>query len=793
MAAFRFGTKAQTLASLQSSITSAVILGAVHFTVDNWQKAPSACLDEINKKLGEGPLAVRSSALAEDCANQSNAGAYTSRLNVDATDRTALTQAIDDVAASMSGSPLDEVLVQPMAQNIVLSGVIMTFDIVHGAPYYVISYDDESGLTDSVTGGRGVSKTLLVYRGANSVHVKSPRITRFLNLARELEQICGTNTLDIEFGLTADQTLLLFQVRRIATSSAWHPITERRVARQLAQVEGYIRSRMTPQPGLLGQRTIFAIMPDWNPAEILGSTPRPLALSLYRHLITAATWREARHAMGYAALPPIELMVAFNNHPYIDVRASFNSFLPADLPREIGARLVDAWLDRLEEHPELHDKVEFEVAQTCYTFTFEEDWNSRYSDTLPARDLPVFAEAARKLTRDLLDLSPRGSLCCASEKARQLEALHASDRPTTDSFSVLQTACQLLRQCRDLGATPFAIVARHAFIAEALLRSAVRRRALREERLQQFKRSIRTITSGLLTQYDAVCRGQSDPAEFLERFGHLRPGTYDITSKRYDERDGLFQGQGLGASPGSQPFTATQEELDALAGLLEKSGLSAKGGEFLLDYARAATAAREEVKFIFTRVLSDVLNLLVSWGEGQGLSRSDLSFLRWEDIERLIFEPPVDDPDRLLLAIAHDGEQRYGEANAFYLSHIVRGVKDVYVATMHRSEANFVGAASVSASIVALDAYAPTNINLYEKIVCIENADPGFDWIFTRGIAGLITKFGGANSHMAVRCAELGLPAAIGCGEQIFERIVCAGSVELDVPGRMLRPLHGVE
>ena len=57
------------------------------------------------------------------------------------------------------------------------------------------------------------------------------------------------------------------------------------------------------------------------------------------------------------------------------------------------------------------------------------------------------------------------------------------------------------------------------------------------------------------------------------------------------------------------------------------------------------------------------------------------------------------------------------------------------------------------------------------KIILIENADPGCDFIFNYEILGLITKYGGANSHMAIRCAEFNLPAAIGCGEQIFDSL----------------------
>ena len=75
------------------------------------------------------------------------------------------------------------------------------------------------------------------------------------------------------------------------------------------------------------------------------------------------------------------------------------------------------------------------------------------------------------------------------------------------------------------------------------------------------------------------------------------------------------------------------------------------------------------------------------------------------------------------------------------------------------------------------------------KIVLIENADPGFDWIFSRNVKGLITKYGGANSHMAIRCAEFGLPAAVGCGEQIFQRLELSDAVILNCSERKIDPV----
>ena len=51
------------------------------------------------------------------------------------------------------------------------------------------------------------------------------------------------------------------------------------------------------------------------------------------------------------------------------------------------------------------------------------------------------------------------------------------------------------------------------------------------------------------------------------------------------------------------------------------------------------------------------------------------------------------------------------------------------------------------------------------------------------------TKYGGANSHMAIRCAELDLPAAIGSGEQLFDSLLHASEVLLDCGAELCKPI----
>ena len=105
----------------------------------------------------------------------------------------------------------------------------------------------------------------------------------------------------------------------------------------------------------------------------------------------------------------------------------------------------------------------------------------------------------------------------------------------------------------------------------------------------------------------------------------------------------------------------------------------------------------------------------------------------------------------------------------------------VYIAPFQVSRPNLITNKTVSADAIYLNSESNIeDLDLFEKIVLIESADPGFDWIFAHKIAGLITQFGGANSHMAIRSAEFGLPAAIGCGLKLFEELRHASIIRLD-------------
>ena len=47
--------------------------------------------------------------------------------------------------------------------------------------------------------------------------------------------------------------------------------------------------------------------------------------------------------------------------------------------------------------------------------------------------------------------------------------------------------------------------------------------------------------------------------------------------------------------------------------------------------------------------------------------------------------------------------------------------------------------------------------------------------------------YGGANSHMTIRAAELGLPAVIGVGQASYDQLARANVIELDCEANWVR------
>ncbi|MGB0440019.1 MAG: PEP/pyruvate-binding domain-containing protein, partial [Paracoccaceae bacterium] len=468
IAEFVLGTKADTLQRLRSVLERGTIQEVRAFTVADWMADADAVLAGVRAQFqGKVPsLVVRSSARSEDTFHSSNAGGYDSVLNVDP--ETGLQAAITQVIGSYgSAEPDDQVLVQPMLEGVRLSGVAFTRTSEHYAPYYVINYD-RTGSTDGVTAGTSSDHlTLFVQRDADLDMIPDAELRPVVHAIREIEDRLGYDTLDIEFAVDTAGAVHVFQVRPIAIKAQATPLEDAAFHAARAQAVATWDRLSAPAPHVPGTPDpIYSVMTDWNPAEIIGTAPGRLAETLYRFLIMDNTWAKQRYEYGYRDLRPQPLLVSMAGRPYVDVRASLSSFIPAALDDDLAGRLLASYIRRLAATPALHDKVEFDIVPTCLAPNFQ-SWATRLTteDGFPDHDVAALRAALADLTKAAFHRC-QGDL----DQLKTLEAKHAAIQAAV--LDPLERARLLLHSCRTDGALPFSHLARSGFVAVTLLREA---------------------------------------------------------------------------------------------------------------------------------------------------------------------------------------------------------------------------------------------------------------------------------------------------------------------------------
>jgi adenylylsulfate kinase-like enzyme/phosphohistidine swiveling domain-containing protein len=761
-----FKTKAESLEALAPLLRNGRVLPQVRFSVGDWRSDAAAVLAAVKATpWGSDRVIVRSSARSEDGAASSQAGKYDSVLGV--VGGAAMAQAIDRVIGSFAneGSDDDQFFVQPMLDGVAMAGVVFSRS-PSGGPYFIINYDDRSGLTDRVTAGVGDNlETFLCLK--SRADACPPSLAPILALVSELETLLACDAIDVEFAVGDDGQLYLLQVRPLAVDR-WGRVADAKVDTALADIARKVELLSRPHPYLHGSRAIFGVMPDWNPAEIIGVRPWPLSLSLYRELITDAIWAYQRDNYGYQNLRSFPLLVSFHGLPYIDVRVSFNSFIPRDVPDDLAGRLVNYYIDRLLSEPQLHDKVEFEIIFSCYTLDLPKRMVRLAEHGFSPGDLTELSGALRRLTNRIM----HGETALWRRDRAKIDLL-ARRLPTICNAEIdkISRIYWLIEDCKRYGTLPFAGLARAGFIAVQLLQSFVEVGVLNAEESATFMGSVDTVGSRIGQDF-----AQLPKADFLARYGHLRPGTYDILSPRYDEAPDLYFDWSTARPTASAPprFALSIEQLRRIEQLLKEHELDIDVLS-LIEFIRAGIEGREYAKFVFTRSLSDAMSLIRQLGEDHGLSAEDCAFLNYDAI-RTLYSESGSVREALLESVAQ-GRERHALTRNLVLPPIIASPDEVFAFHLPPSQPNFITRKSVTAPVASV---ADPPESFAGRILFVPSADPGFDWIFTRGISGFVTQFGGANSHMAIRAGELGIPAVIGAGEALFRRWQTAHKLCLD-------------
>lgn len=729
-------------------------------------------VDDVIEFAKGRELIVRSSCLQEDTMRTSNAGRFKSVLHVKP-EKDAIRDAVEMVYISYgdAASFEEEILVQPMLQNIIKSGVVFTRDLYTGAPYYCIDYfegDDSSAVT---SGYYNQDKVSVIFKKCIE-DIKDSDLKSVLRSVKVLENFFMNDSLDIEFAITKTHEVYILQVRPIVVehkqklNSELFDITLKGISKKIEKL-------MRPRPFLVGGTTYFGVMPDWNPAEILGIRPKKLAISLYKELITDTIWAHQRQNYGYRDLTQNPLMVLFCGIPYIDTRITFNSFIPASLSDKLAQKLVNYYIDRLKSHPMFHDKIEFEIVFSCYYLGISEDLKHLENYGFNENELKRIEFALLELTNAIID-PEKGHYKKDIKKIEILKQKH--EKIISSDISTVDKIYWLIEECKVNGTLPFAGVARAAFVGIQFMKSLIKKNIITTTDYDFFMCNLNTISKQMSCDRKKIKEGEITKDFFLKKYGHIRPGTYDIESPRYDEAYEYYFGLDDNTPINEKLEITTQKGDDSvftdnqmalLDKELEDNGicLDAAG---LLQFIREAIEGREYLKFVFTKTVSEILRQIEIYGERLGIAKNKLAHLDISEIKKLYSDLYYSDIYDVFMQNIENNKRQFEVASQIKLPTLITDPSDVYYFELQEDEPNYITTKSISSKVVKEEDVNCSDLK--GKIVCIKAADPGYDYLFAQKIGGLITQFGGANSHMAIRCAELNIPAVIGAGEKNFNQ-----------------------
>ena len=154
---------------------------------------------------------------------------------------------------------------------------------------------------------------------------------------------------------------------------------------------------------------------------------------------------------------------------------------------------MNCWLEKLKANPELHDKIEFDIAITNYSFDIDKKLNN-LNLAISNQDIDLIKNTYRNHLINLFKRDSNGSIKSALDRIKTLE----KNQNNFSNLNNLEDLFKIVDDCINFGTIPFSILARHGFIAKTLINSLIDLQIIKKEEANEFLNSISTIASELV-------------------------------------------------------------------------------------------------------------------------------------------------------------------------------------------------------------------------------------------------------------------------------------------------------
>lgn len=773
-------SKSDTLLFVRDLVTKSFVEDMVIIKVSDYLKSKTVAFHIIAEEFKGDLIVVRSSYRDRDSLVDSSKIAPQSVLDVKSDDKEQVIDAIASVINSyidgeaneeaLSAIADEQILVQRQATDIVMTGRVYTRDILHNRPYYMVTYDEYEAM-QSITGGKG-QKTRWIARNVSREFLDE-RFFKLLDAIKEIEKIFDNiDALDIEFAIDSYDCIIIFQVKPLdAVIGKTKSITDH----EFLDTKAFAKCNYLDANQILSNRAYV------NPAEIIGNNPRPLDYSLYKTLISDSMWNIGLSEIGYSKTAD-ELVTKVGNRPYTSVNNALNCFIPATVDERLKIKLINFYEDCFKYDKTTYDKSADKIFST-YDFSVDDKIAVLRENGFSDEECDKIRTEIYEFTKNLIDSYDEISKKDEEDLNKLADIRHEiranSPLMETNSMKLYRYINTLIESMKKYVTPQYIRHNRSAYVAKCLSTSLADKGYFTPDEISTYIESVQTVFSDFKKDFIRYCNLEITKQEFDKLYGHLRLGMYDIRTDCYKK---------------------IYRELDAKiprVNQVEKTKVSIKNGmaklkqamsdarmdiepEKLIDYIIKTKQNKERYKSEYTKSLSLLLDIVIQLGETIGIAREDMSYL---EVSELLSYHSRD----TYIQIISERRNMYYANTHLVLPDVILGVGNVDVVDVDEEEPCFVTDKVVEAEIVNIDENKEADVT--GKIVVLTKAYAGYDWLFTRNIAGLITKYGGESSHIVTRCKEFGVPAAIGCGERTYTKVSQMARVRFDCASRRIKEL----
>ena len=185
-----------------------------YFSVVDFKKNYIKILKNINFQFNK-LVAVRSSNKFEDNKKSSNAGKFKTLLKINPKTKNELINAINEVKVSYKKHfhKNNQILIQEMVENVILSGVCTSCDLETYFPSYQINFFKGTD-TSAVTSGKPNTQKI-TYTDNSKYKIKDKRFSKLIEIVKEIKVLYLGKHIDVEFAINSKNKIFILQVRPI--------------------------------------------------------------------------------------------------------------------------------------------------------------------------------------------------------------------------------------------------------------------------------------------------------------------------------------------------------------------------------------------------------------------------------------------------------------------------------------------------------------------------------------------------------------------------------------------------